>query len=170
MAFGDEDGLTELYDETSSRVYGAVVRILRAPQLADEVTEEVYLEVWHNASSYDPSKSSVLAWLMRLAHNRSVSRVRAIGTESARERYVALTGDHEFDRIGVELGCSPEAELARDAMHSLTEIQRQAVALAYIGGFSQSEVAHLLGVPLGTVRTRIRDGLVGLRDALGVGT
>jgi RNA polymerase sigma-70 factor, ECF subfamily len=170
VACGDEDAFTELYDETSPRVYGAVLRMLRSPELADEMTQQVYLEIWRDASRYDASKGSVLAWIMALAHSRFVDRVRTLSMESVRERYAELNGNRELDRVGDQTGRSPQAELASDALRSLTEIQRQVVTLTYFGGFSQSEVAQLLGLPLGAVKARIRDGLLGLRDALGVGT
>jgi RNA polymerase sigma-70 factor (ECF subfamily) len=163
-------GLTELYDETSPRLYGAVLRMLRSAELAAEMTQEVYLEIWRDASRYDPAKGSVLAWIMTLAHSRFVDRVRTLSMESVRERYAEVNGDRELDRLGDRVGRSPQAELASDALRSLTEIQRQVVTLTYFGGFSQSEVAQLLGLPLATVKARIREGLLGLRNALGVGT
>jgi RNA polymerase sigma-70 factor (ECF subfamily) len=170
VARGNEGAISELYDETSSRVYGAVLRMLHYPELAAEVTQEIYLEIWRNASRYDPSKGSVLAWMMTFAHNRSVDRVRTVSMESARERYAAVNGDRVLDRSGDEVGRGPQAALARDAMRSLTEIQRQVVTLTYFAGFSQSEVAQILGLPLATVKARINEGLIGLRNALGVGT
>jgi RNA polymerase sigma-70 factor (ECF subfamily) len=108
--------------------------------------------------------------MMTLAHRRSVDRVRAVSTESVRERYGELNGDRELDRVPNEVETRLDAERAREAMRSLTEIERQAVMLSYFGGFSQTEVARFLGLPLGTAQSRIRDGLIGLRNALGVGT
>jgi RNA polymerase sigma-70 factor, ECF subfamily len=170
VANGQESGLTELYDETSSRIYGTALQMLRSPRLAAEVTQEFYVEIWQRASSYDPSKGSVLAWMMAMAHNLSVDRVRAVSKESAQERYVELNGDGEFDRSSDEIESRLDADRAREALRSLTEIQRQAVTLVYFKGYSQTEVARLLGLTLGTVKSRIRDGLIGLRNALGVGT
>jgi RNA polymerase sigma-70 factor, ECF subfamily len=170
VANGHESGLTELYDETSSRIYGTALQMLHSPRLAAEVTQEVYVEIWQRASSYDPNKGSVLAWMIAMAHSLSVDRVRAVSKESAQERYVELNGDREFDRSSDEIESRLDADRAREALRSLTEIQRQAVTLVYFKGYSQTEVARLLGLPLGTVKSRIRDGLIGLRDALGVGT
>ena len=171
MASGEEGAFTELYDATASRVYGAALQMLRSPRLAAEVAQEVYVEIWRQASRYDPGTGSVLAWLMSVVHNRSMDRIRAISKESARERYAGINGDREFERASDELIESRlDSERAREAMRSLTDIQRQAVTLAYFKGYSQTEVARLLGLPLGTVKSRIRDGLIGLRNALGVGT
>src|SRR5918997_620706 len=100
---------------------------------------------------------------------RSVDRVRAVSMESVRERYGELNG-RELDRVPNEVETRLDAERAREAMRSLTEIERQAVMLSYFGGFSQTEVARFLGLPLGTAKSRIRDGLIGLRNALGVET
>jgi RNA polymerase sigma-70 factor (ECF subfamily) len=170
VARGDETGFTELYDETSSRVYGAVLRMLRSPELATEMTQQVYLEIWRDASRYDPSRGSVLAWIMALAHSRFVDRVRTLGMDSVRERYAELNGHRELDRVGEDVGHNPQADLASDALRSLSDIQRQVVLLTYFGGFSQTEVAQILGLPLAMVKSSIRDGLLVLRDALGVGT
>ena len=169
MASGREDAFTELYDETSSRVYGAALQMLRSSRSAAEVTQEVYVEIWQQASGYDPNNGSVLAWMMSVVHSRCMDRIRAINKELATERY-ALNGA-EFDFGSNEIAESRlDAERAREALRSLPDIQRQAVTLAYFNGYSQTEVARLLGLPLGTVKSRIRDGLLCLRDALGVGT
>jgi RNA polymerase sigma-70 factor, ECF subfamily len=171
VASGDEGDFIELYDATSSRVYGSALQMLRSPRLAAEVTEEVYVEVWRQASRYDPSKGGVLAWMMSMVHRRSLDRMRRISKEPAREQYATANGDREFDRLSDEVIESRlDADRAREAMRSLTDIERQALTLAYFKGCSQTEVARLLGLPLGTVKSLIRDGLIGLRDALGVRT
>jgi RNA polymerase sigma-70 factor, ECF subfamily len=171
VAAGHEDAFTELYDETSSRVYGAALQILRSPQPAAEVTREVYVELWRQAPCYDRTKGSVLAWMMSVVHGRCLDRRRRVTPEPTGERYAAVNGNREFDRGSDEIGESRlDAERARQALGTLPNIQRQAVTLAYFNGYSQTEVARLLGLPLGTVKSRIRDGLIGLRDALGVGT
>jgi RNA polymerase sigma-70 factor, ECF subfamily len=170
VASGDEGDFIELYDATSSRVYGAALQMLRSPRLAAEVTEEVFVEIWRQASRYDPSKGGVLAWMMSVVHRRSLDRMRKISKEPAREQY-ATNGDGEFDRLSDEVIESRlDADRAREAMRSLTDIERKAVTLAYFKGYSQTEVARLLGLPLGTVKSLIRDGLIGLRNALGVRT
>ena len=172
VASGDETALTELYDGTSSRVYGTALQMLRSPHLAAEVTQEVYVEIWQRASGYDPNKGTVLAWMMYLVHSRCKQLVaRAINTGAVAERYVAVNGEREFDRGPAEIRESRlDADRALEALGSLPDIQRQAVTLAYFKGYSQSEVARLLDLPLGTVKSGIRDGLIGLRHALEVGT
>ncbi len=170
VASGDETALTMLYDETSSRVFGTALQMLRSPHLAAGVTQEVYVEIWQQASCYDPNRGSVLAWMMAVVHGHC-KHVRAINTGPVAERYVAVNGEREFDRGSVEMRESRlDADRALEALGSLPDIQRQAVTLAYFKGYSQIEVARLLDLPLGTVKSGIRDGLIGLRHALGVGT
>lgn len=169
VAAGDENAFTEFYDATSSRVYGVVLHILRSSRLAAEVAQQVYLEVWGQPCRYDPSEGSVLAWTMALAHRRAVERARTVSKEPADDPYIT-NGDREFDRLPEEIESRLDTDRARVALRSLPEVQRQAVRLVYFNGYSQTEVARLLGLPLGTVKSRIRDGLIGLRNALGVGT
>jgi RNA polymerase sigma-70 factor, ECF subfamily len=167
-AHGHEDAFAELYDLTAARVYGVVLRVLRSTDHATEVTQEVFLEVWRQAGRYSPEKGSVLGWMTTMAHRRAVDRVRSVSSEAARdERYAAATADRPVDDVGAGVEQRLDAERVRRAMECLTAIQREAITLAYFGGYSQSQVAQLLNLPLGTVKTRIRDGLIGLRDALG---
>jgi RNA polymerase sigma-70 factor, ECF subfamily len=168
LARGDEGAICELYDQTCSRVYGGVLRMLHYPELAAEVTREIYLQVWRDASDYDPARGSALAWIMMVAHNRCVDRVRTTNMDSARDRYAALNGDRVLDRAAGGGGQAPQAEAAWEALGSLTPIQRQVLTLTYFAGFSHSEVAQILGLAPATVKTKINDGLTGLRDALGV--
>ena len=169
VAAGDQGAFTEFYDATSSRVYGVVLHILRSQRLASEVTQEVYLEIWRQPCRYDAGNGSVLAWTMALAHGRAVERARAVSREPADAPY-AMNGDREFDRLSDEIESRLDTDRAREALRLLPEVQRQAIRLVYFNGYSQTEVARLLGLPLGTVKSRIRDGLIGLRSALGVGT
>ena len=169
VAAGNENAFTEFYDATSSRVYGVALHILRSSRLAAEVTQQVYLEIWRQPCRYDSSQGSVLAWTLALAHRRAVERARAVNKELADDRY-ADNGDRQFDRLSDEMESKLDTDRAREALRSLPEVQRQAVRLVYFNGYSQTEVARLLGLPLGTVKTRIRDGLLGLRNALGEGT
>jgi len=168
-ARGHEDAFSELYDLTSARIYGTVLRVLRSPDHAAEVTQEVYVEVWRQSSRYAADKGSVLGWMTTMAHRRAVDRVRAVTSEVARdERYAVIGADREIDHVWEGVSQKLDVERVRKGMASLTTIQREALTLAYFGGYTQSQVATLLKLPLGTVKTRIRDGLIGLRDALGV--
>ena len=168
-ARGHEDAFAELYDLTSGRVYGTVLRVLRSADHAAEVTQEVYVEVWRQSARYAPEKGSVLGWMTTMAHRRAVDRVRSVSSEVARDERYAVTGvDREVDHVWEGVEQRLDVERVRKGMTSLTAIQREALTLAYFGGYTQSQVASLLKLPLGTVKTRIRDGLIGLRDALGV--
>jgi RNA polymerase sigma-70 factor (ECF subfamily) len=168
-ARGHEDAFTELHDLTAARICGVVLRVLRSAEHAAEVTQEVFVEVWRQAGRYSPEKGSVMTWMTTMAHRRAVDRVRSVSSEAARdERYAAATADRPVDDVWAGVQQRLDAERVRKGMESLTAIQREAITLAYFGGYSQSQVSQLLNLPLGTVKTRIRDGLIGLRNSLGV--
>jgi len=168
-ARGHEDAFAELYDLTSSRIYGVILRVLRSSDHAAEVTQEVYVEIWRQSARYAPDKGSVLGWMTTMAHRRAVDRVRSVSSDVARdEKYALKTADREVDVVWDGVEQKLDVERVRKGMASLTAIQREALTLAYFGGYTQSQVAQLLKLPLGTVKTRMRDGLIGLRDALGV--
>ena len=165
---GDEDAFAELYDMTSARVHGLVLSVLRAPDLAAEVTQEVYVEIWRQAARWSPEKGSLRAWMHTIAHRRAVDRVRSTQKESERDEKWAGTSresgpDHTWEGVEQRL----DVEGVRSALEELTAVQKEAVSLAYYGGYSHREVADMLGLPLGTVKTRIRDGLLGLRNMMG---
>jgi RNA polymerase sigma-70 factor, ECF subfamily len=146
------------------RVRRAALRVLRSEDHAAEVTQEVFVEVWRQAGRYSPEKGSVMAWITTLAHRRAVDRVRSVSSEAARgERYAAATAERAVDDVWAGVEQRLDAERVRKGLASLTAIQREAIMLAYFGGYSQSQVAQRLNLPLGTVKTRIRDGLMGLR-------
>ena len=168
-ARGDEAAFAALYDATSRRLYGLVLRIVRDPAMSEEVTQEVYLDVWRHSARFDAERGSALSWLMTIAHRTAVDRVRA--SEASRRRddaHAATHQDIEFDTTAENAQASLEAQRVRRALTTLTDAQRSAVELAYLGGYTHTEVARLLDLPLGTAKTRIRDGLIRLRDTLGV--
>jgi RNA polymerase sigma-70 factor (ECF subfamily) len=168
-ARGHEDAFAELYDLTSSRIHGVVLRVLRSTDHAAEVTQEVYVEIWRQSARYLPDRGSVMGWMTTMAHRRAVDRVRSVSSDVARdEKYALKSADREVDVVWDGVEQKLDVERVRKGMASLTAIQREALTLAYFGGYTQSQVATLLKLPLGTVKTRIRDGLIGLRDALGV--
>jgi RNA polymerase sigma-70 factor, ECF subfamily len=169
-ARGDEQSFAALYDLTARRLYGLVLRVIRDPAQADEVTQEVYLQAWRTASRYDEQKGSALSWLMTLAHRRAVDRVRAAEAASRQDTtYHQRTQVVPHDATAEAAETSIEARRVRTALTELTTVQREALELAYFGGYTHTEVATMLDLPVGTAKTRIRDGLIRLRDAMGVG-
>jgi RNA polymerase sigma-70 factor (ECF subfamily) len=166
---GDKHAFAELYDATAPRVFGLIRRLLVDPAQAEEVTQEVYLEIWQTASRYRPERGSAISWMLTMAHRRAVDRIRASQASRDRDTRVGIRDyDREYDQVAEQVELSVEGARVKRALAGLTELQRQAVELAYFGGLSHSEIAARLHVPLGTVKTRIRDGMIRLRDALGV--
>ncbi len=169
VSHGDAEAFARLYDATSARTYGVVWRVLRSADHAAEVTQEVYTEVWRQAARFEESKGSATAWITTMAHRRAVDRVRSVTSEVARdEHYARAEPGREIDHVWEGVAERLDADRVRKGLESLTPIQREALTLAYFGGFTQSQVAERLKVPLGTVKTRIRDGLISLRNVLGV--
>ncbi|MGJ6981671.1 ECF RNA polymerase sigma factor SigK [Aestuariimicrobium soli] len=168
---GDEQAFGELYDRTSARVYGLVLRVLRGPDLAAEVVQEVYLEVWRQSARYRSEAGSVMAWMCTIAHRRAVDRVRSVQKQTDRDqRWHRLTDAEQNDEVWTTVERGLDAEQVREGLTALTPVQREAVTLAYYRGWSQTQIADRLGLPLGTTKSRIRDGLARLRDVLGVQT
>lgn len=167
-AEGDEEAFAQLYDATAARAHGLALRVLRDPGLAEEVTQEAYLEVWRLSERYDRARGSVLAWLLTLVHRRAVDRVRSTQASVRRDEAHlrrALAGA-DFDSTSVTALASLEARQVRAALAVLTPAQRHAISLAYLEGLSYPEVAEQVGAPLATVKSRIRSGLQTLRSAL----
>lgn len=169
IASGDQVAFGALYDEISPRVFGLIRRLLVDHAQSEEVTQEVFLEIWQNASRYDSTKGGASTWILTMAHRRAVDRIRS--SQSGRDRDVKIgirDFVSEYDNVAETVEITIEHERVKEAMTQLTELQRQAVTLAYYGGYSHSEVATMLSVPIGTVKTRLRDGMIRLRDELGV--
>lgn len=129
--------------------------------------QEVLLEVWRTAARFDPAVGSASAWVTTLAHRRAVDRVRSAQKSAEREQRAA-TASVPYDEVSDAVEARLEHERVRRCLASLTDLQRESVTLAYYRGYSYPEVASLLGVAVGTVKTRMRDGLIRLRDCLGV--
>ncbi|MDV6011387.1 ECF RNA polymerase sigma factor SigK [Haloechinothrix sp. LS1_15] len=168
VALGDEYAFARLYDAFVDRIFGLVKRVMRDPAQAEEVTQEVFLEIWRTATRFDSSRGSVVAWAMMLAHRRAVDRVRSAQASTERDSRVASQQVTPFDSVSEEVTGRLEREQIRRCLETLTALQQESVTLAYYQGYTYSEVASLLGSPLGTVKTRLRDGLIRLRDCLGV--
>jgi RNA polymerase sigma-70 factor, ECF subfamily len=168
VARGDEAAFAVIYDRAAPAVLGTARRILRDPAQSEEVMQEVLLEVWRSAARFDPAAGSAAAWITTLAHRRAVDRVRSEQRAAQRE-IRAATAAVPYDEVTDAVEASLDRERVRRCLAGLTELQREAVTLAYYGGYTYREVAQLLGVAVGTVKTRMRDGLIRLRDCLGVG-
>ena len=167
-AHGDKHAFAEFYDATVEDVYGVAVRVIRNPTLAEEVAQDAYLEAWRWAGRYDRRRGTPQSWLLTIVRRRAVDRIRA--TEAALRReatYVRReTPSGEVDTTSDTVHASLEAQRVRAALADLTALQRRAIGLAYYGGLTYKEVAAVLGTPPGTVKSRIRDGLIRLRVAL----
>lgn len=169
VAEGDRAAFAELYDRISNRVLGLVIRLLRDRAQSEEVTQEVFLEIWQSAARFDANRGSGMAWVLTMTHRRAVDRIRASQKSHERDLKIGIRDmERDFDGVSESVEIRLENERVKRAMSRLTPLQREAVILAYYGGYSHSEMAQILGIPLGTVKTRLRDGMIRLRDELGV--
>lgn len=164
---GDQAAFGELYDALSPLVYGVVLKVVRDPSHAEEVAQEVFVELWRLAARFDGTKGSARTWAATLAHRRAIDRVRSEQATRNRQDRDANQVVREHDTVAAEVEASMDQVRVRKAMSRLSDIQREAVELAYFGGHTYREVAVLLDVAEGTVKSRIRDGMIRLRDELG---
>lgn len=166
VARGDHVAFEEVYDRLAGVAYGLIHKVLRDPAQSEEVAQEVLLEVWRTATRFDPSRGSATSWVLTMAHRRAVDRVRSEAAATEREQRVPQPAI-AVDEVSESVEASLEAERVRHCMDGLSELQRESITLAYYGGLSYPQVATQLGAALGTIKTRIRDGLGRLRDCLG---
>ena len=159
----DQDALASLYDATNHLVYGMALRILGNPADAEEVTLDIYTQVWRGASGFDERRGSVLAWLMTIARTRSIDRLRSVASRSRREEPLTELPGATASQPPGQPGVQREVEAA---LNALAPEQREAIELAYWYGYSHAELAGRLGQPLGTIKTRIRLGMMKLRSQL----
>jgi RNA polymerase sigma-70 factor (ECF subfamily) len=167
-ARGDERAFAELYDMVAPRVYGLARRILRDPAQAEEVAQEAMVEVWRTATRFDTARGSATSWIFTIAHRRAVDRVRSEQTAARARQAAASILDTPYDEVVDRATTHLEQQQVRRCLQSLTERQREAINLAYYHGYTYREVAELLDTGLPTIKTRMRDGLIRLRDCLGV--
>ena len=168
MAAGDGDALRELYDIHARAVYSLAVRILRSQSDAEDIVQEVFVQAWRQATRYDASRGTVAGWLLMQAKSRSIDRLRArrARPEQSEEARVSEPVDAS-DAADIQIVRGEQAARVRQALEELPALQKTALELAYYEGLTHVEIAEQLEQPLGTVKTRIRQGLLKLRQALG---
>lgn len=170
---GDAQAFDEVYSLMSGSVYGLALRVVRDPHLAEDVAQEALVEVWRTAARFQPERGSARSWILTIAHRRAVDRVRSEQSQADRAAQAAVEAEHtqapdEHELVLDSMHLEWRAARVRAGLGTLTALQREAVELAFLKGFTHTEAATALGVPLGTAKARIRDGLIKLRDALGV--
>ena len=167
VATGDRLAFEQLYRSTAPRMFGLIRQILRDPSQSEEVSQEVFLEIWQTASRFQSAKGRGISWIFTLAHRRAVDRVRSSQSSRDRDYRIGIRDrETEHDSVAEQIDTIFESARMRAALELLTAVQRQAIELAYFGGHTQSEMAVILGVPLSTAKTRMRDGLLRLRKVL----
>ncbi|MFE1644342.1 ECF RNA polymerase sigma factor SigK [Microbacterium sp. P01] len=169
VAGGDQAAFARLYDMLSSRVFGLILRVLVDRSQSEEVLQEVFLEVWQSAAKFAPNRGQGRSWILTMAHRRAVDRVRSAQASSDRDVRVGFRDlDVAHDSVAEQVELKIEGGRVAKVLSALPEAQREALTLAYYGGYSQSEIAALVGAPLGTIKTRMRDGLSRMRTEMGV--
>jgi RNA polymerase sigma-70 factor (ECF subfamily) len=168
VAVGDQEAFELLYRQLARPAYGVIRRVLRDPAQSEEVTQEVMLEVWRTASRFDPARSGAATWVLTIAHRRAVDRVRTEVSAAERVQKTAWADLVPGDDVADLVETSMDQDRVRHCLGGLTEVQRQSITLAYYGGYTYRQVSTLVDATLAAIKTRIRDGLLRMRDCLGV--
>lgn len=164
IAAGDEARFVRLYDATAGRVYGMAVRVVRDQGHAEDITQEVFAEVWNKARQFDPGRGTPLGWLLTLAHRRAIDRVRSEQSRRDRESHcLTMEVRRSYDDpVSDSVIAKDSGERVQANLDDLTHLQRQALQLAYYNGLTYRETAGVLGVSLSTVKQRIRGAMARL--------
>ncbi|HJT68112.1 MAG TPA: sigma-70 family RNA polymerase sigma factor [Pyrinomonadaceae bacterium] len=166
IAARDEAALAQLYDNYRVILFGLLLRILNSREEAEDVLQEVFLQVWRRAADFDENRGRPFTWLVTLARSRGIDRLRTL---SARERVATAAARDEAEAVSDAASDAIRAEqrdVVVNALAQLPDEQKQLLLLAYFDGLSQSEIAARVGAPLGTVKTRMRTGMMKLRELL----
>jgi RNA polymerase sigma-70 factor (ECF subfamily) len=167
IAGGDEGALASLYDRYRLILFGLILRILHSQPEAEDILQEVFLQVWRKASDFDEARGRPFTWLVTLARSRAIDRLRAFASRERTATQATRDVTESISDAADDAVKSEQGEIVRGALAELPEEQRQALVLAYFEGLTQSEIAARLNSPLGTVKTRMRSGMIKLRELLG---
>ena len=165
---GDEQAFAAVYDALGASVFGMARRVIRDPARAEEVAQEVFIQVWQSAARFDPARGNAKSWCLTLAHRRAVDAVRHDQAATNRENRYDWSSGPDYDEVEETVTITLEHEQVKRCLDGLTELQREAVNLAYYQGYTYAEVATALDANTATIKTRMRDGIVRLRDCMGV--
>jgi len=163
---GDEQALAQLYDNYRVILFGLLVRILNSREEAEDVLQEVFLQVWRRAKDFDETRGKPFTWLVTLARSRAIDRLRSLGARDRVAQASIREASEEVSDAAFDTFRSEQRALVTSALSQLPEEQKRPLVLAYFDGLTQSEIAANLGAPLGTVKTRVRAGMMKLREVL----